>query len=90
MVKFALILLDILIKKQFPEGLLFEGVTLENGKPYYSTNEGGSVGNDPSYQIFEAGFGINFPDDLARFEEYFARGFMFPHKKAIKDVKVSS
>jgi len=77
-------------KKYLPNGVLFEGVTDENGKPYTSEAAGGSVGNDPSYQIFEAGIGIHFEGEMAKFEDVFAKAFMQPHRDLIKDMKAHS
>jgi len=77
-------------KKYLPSGVLFEGVTDENGNPYISESAGGSVGNDPSYQIFEAGIGIHFTGEMARFEHVFAKAFMKPHRDLIKDMKEHS
>jgi len=77
-------------KKYLPSGILFEGVTDENDNPYRSESAGGSVGNDPSYQIFEAGMGIHFTGDMAKFEDMFAKAFMKPHRDLIKDMKAHS
>jgi len=70
-------------KEQFPKGLLFEGVYTSDGEEVTLDSEGGSAGNDPSFQIFERGMGIKMGGAIAESQKVMASGFIAPHKKLV-------
>jgi len=74
-------------KSKFPDGILYEGVFTSTGKELRVSSEGGSVGNDPSFQMFERGMGIKFDGDIDTVQEYYATGFIGPHKKMVQFIE---
>jgi len=76
--------------KLFPDKFLFEGVFDEKGNEVRVEGEGGTVGCDPSFQIFERSFGINYKGDLAIQQNALKEGMVKPHRNLIKFLEEDS
>jgi len=74
----------------FPKKFLYEGVFDEKGNEIRVATEGGSVGCDPSFQLFERAFGIRFKGDIKVQQDALFEGITKPHKDLIKFLEKNS
>jgi len=61
-------------KKDFPEGVYFEGVDK------YISVPGGSAGQDNGFQVFERAMGLNYRGLIGHMQEHIQQGITFPWK----------